>query len=55
MMKTINQSKEKYSNPESRYTVLAKILAKNFISLAEVDLFTGNAIVYESRKDLELV
>lgn len=55
MMKTINQSKEKYSNPESRYTALAKILAKNFISLAEVDLLTGNAIVYESRKDLELV
>lgn len=54
-MKTINQSKEKGSNPESPYTALAKILAKNFISLAEVDLSTGNAIVYESRKDLELV
>lgn len=55
MMETVIQAKEKYSNLESRYPALAKTLAKNFISLAEVDLRTGNAIVLESRKDLELV
>lgn len=49
------KSNEKYSSQESRYTALAKILAKNFISVIEVDLCTGNAIVLESRKDLELV
>lgn len=54
-METLIQSNEKYSNPESRYTALAKILAKNFISVIEVDLHTGNAIVLESRKDSELV
>lgn len=53
-IRPITQSKERYSNMENRYTELAKILAKNFISLAEVDLLTGNAIVLESRKDLEL-
>lgn len=54
-MQTVIQSKEKYSAPDSQYTPLAKILAKRFISLAEVDLLTGNAVVLESRKDLELV
>lgn len=54
-MEMVIQSNEKYSNPESRYTALAKILAKNFISVIEVDLRTGNAIVLESRKDPELV
>lgn len=49
------QSNEKYASQESRYTALAKILAKNFISVIELDLCTGNAIVLESRKDLELV
>lgn len=55
MMENVIESKEKYSNPENRYTALAKTLAKNFISLAEVNLCTGKAIVLESRKDLELV
>lgn len=54
-MESTIQSKEKYSDRESRYTALAKILAKNYISLVEVDLLTGNAIVLKSSKDLELV
>lgn len=54
-METVIQSKEKYSNLESRYAALGKLLAKNFISLAEVDLLTGDAIVLESREDSDLV
>lgn len=44
---------EKISNPESRFAALAKVLAKNYISVVEVDLRTGNAVVLKSSEDLE--
>lgn len=44
---------DKSFNPESRYAALAKVLAKNYISVVEVDLRTGHAVVLKSREDLE--
>lgn len=47
-------SHEKFTSPESRYAALAQVLAKNFISIAQVDLRTGVAVVLKSDEDLEL-
>lgn len=41
-------------HPESGYTAFAKVLAKNYISIAELDLRTGNAAVLKSAEDREL-
>lgn len=41
------QSNGNYSSQEGRYTALAKMLVKNFISVIEVVLRTDNAIVLE--------
>lgn len=53
-MENVIHSNEKRYNPESQYAALAKILVKNFISLVELDLRTGNAFVLKSSEDLEL-
>lgn len=47
-------SSEKFFNLETRYVALAEVLAKNYISIAEVDLCTGNAVVLKSDEDQEL-
>lgn len=41
-------------NLESRYAALAENLAKNYISIAEIDLHTDNAVVLKSLEDREL-
>lgn len=45
---------EKFLDLEGRYAALAKILANQYISIAEVDLHTGNTIVLKSGEDTEL-
>lgn len=47
-------SSDTFFNFESRYAAFAKVMAKNYISIAEVDLRTGNAAVLKSAKDREL-
>lgn len=44
----------KFFDFESRYVAFAKALAKNYISIAEVDLCTGNAAVLKSVEDQEI-
>lgn len=48
--KFINSSKESV-NLESRYAAFAKAMAKNYISIAEVDLHTNSAVVLKSLED----
>lgn len=47
-------SNGQFSNHESRYIALAKVLAENYISIAQVDLRTGSAVVLKSAEDQEL-
>lgn len=51
--KSINPG-EKPFDLESRYAILGKTLSENYISIAEVDLRTGNAVVLKSAGDQEL-
>lgn len=51
--KSIYQSGQ-FADYESRYIALAKGLAKNYISIAQVDLRTGNAAVLKSTWDQQL-
>lgn len=45
---------EKLPNLESRYAAFAKVLARDYISVAEVDLCTNKAVVLRSVEDQEL-
>lgn len=49
----VNTSK-KLMDMERRYIAFAKALVNNYISIAEVDLQTGNAVVLRSTEDKEL-
>lgn len=46
-------SSEKFLNLESKYAAFAKVLAKNYNSIAEVDLQTGNAVILKYVWDQE--
>lgn len=54
MLEKSMDSREKFLNLESRYAALALALAKDYISIAEVDLCTGYALVLKSAEDREL-
>lgn len=47
-------ARKKLTDMESRYIAFAKALANNYISIAEVDLHTGNAVVLRSTEDSRL-
>lgn len=54
MPDTLIDLSETFSSLENQYTALAKALAKNYISIAQIDLLTGHAVVLKSAEDKEL-
>lgn len=54
MLERSIDSREKFASPEGRYAALALALAKDYISVAEVDLRTGYAVVLKAAEDREL-